>query len=228
MGHPDKIADQVSDAVLDSLLKHDKFARVACETLVTTGLIVIAGEVTVHNTEAIRALSEIEDTARQTVRSIGYDDPAIGFDYRSCAVVRSVHSQSPDISQGVTATPRHAQGAGDQGLMFGFACTETKSLMPLPIQLAHRLCERLATMRESGEVDFLRPDGKTQVTIEYKNGTPRRVHTIVLSTQHTEDPQIVDRQGNVNERFRKIICEKIVKPVVMEECAPERCRQAGR
>ncbi|MCK6483486.1 MAG: methionine adenosyltransferase [Phycisphaerae bacterium] len=217
MGHPDKVADQISDAILDSILEHDPVARVACETLVTTGLIVIAGEVTVHNQKAQDALNRAEDTARATVRAIGYDDPLVGFDYRSCGVLRAIHGQSPDISQGVTATPKHAQGAGDQGLMFGFACRETRAYMPLPIHLSHRLCERLAEARESGEVSWLRPDGKSQVTIEYRNGRAARLHTVVISTQHKEDPKLIDRNGNVNETFRRTIIEKIIRPVVQGE-----------
>jgi len=217
MGHPDKVADQISDAVLDSLLEHDPHARVALETLVTTGLVVLAGEITVHTPKAQKALMDIEDTTRNMVKAIGYDDPDIGFDYRSCAVVKAVHGQSPDISQGVTATTKHAQGAGDQGLMFGFACGETSGLMPLPIYLSHRLCEQLAKARESGDIDWLRPDGKAQVTIEYVDGKPRRVHTVVLSTQHTADPKLLDRNGNCNDRFRQILMDKVIKPVVMKE-----------
>jgi len=219
MGHPDKVADQISDAILDSLIAADPQARVAAETLVTTGLIVLAGEVTVHNREAEKALARVEETARNTVREIGYTDPAIGFDYRSCAVVRTIHSQSEDISQGVTAGKglHKEQGAGDQGLMFGFACNETKSLMPLPIQLAHRLVERLADARESGEIKWIRPDGKSQVTVEYENSTPVRLDTVVLSTQHTEDA-IDPRTNNMSEKARRVLVEKVIKPVVMKEC----------
>ncbi|MDD4891430.1 MAG: methionine adenosyltransferase [Phycisphaerae bacterium] len=218
MGHPDKVADQVSDAILDSLLRVDAHARCAAETLVTTGLVVLAGEVTVHNHEAEEALAEVDATARNTIRDIGYDDPSTGFDYRSCAVVRTIHGQSADISQGVTANrqKKKAQGAGDQGLMFGFACDETKSLMPMPIQLAHRLVERLAEARQQGEIKWLRPDGKSQVTIEYENGRPKRLHTVVLSTQHTED--VIDpKTSNMSDKARKILIEKIIKPVVMAE-----------
>jgi S-adenosylmethionine synthetase len=219
MGHPDKVADQISDAILDSLIAVDPQARVAAETLVTTGLIVLAGEVTVHNPAAEKVLARIDETARNTVREIGYTDPAIGFDYRSCAVIRTVHAQSEDISQGVTAGKglHKEQGAGDQGLMFGFACNETKSMMPLPIQLAHRLVERLAKARQTGQIKWIRPDGKSQVTVEYENSTPVRLDTLVLSTQHTED--VIDpRTNNMSDKARKVLIEKVIKPVVMSEC----------
>jgi S-adenosylmethionine synthetase len=216
-GHPDKIADQISDGILDSLITHDPHARVACETLVTTGLIVLSGEVTVHNKRAEKALLHAEDTAREVVKSLGYDDPAIGFDYRSCAVIKTLHSQSPDISQGVTARRGKKQGAGDQGLMFGFACRETRALMPLPIHIAHRLTAGLSQARESGLIKYLRPDGKSQVTVEYLGMKPVRIHTVVLSTQHTEavlDP----RTNNMSDRARGQIIAKIIKPVIMAEC----------
>ena len=218
-GHPDKLADQISDAVLDSLIARDPKARVACETLVTTGLVVIAGEITVHNRRAEKALLKVDDTARQVIRSIGYDDPATGFDYRSCSVLRCLHSQSQDISQGVTAGSGvdKGQGAGDQGLMFGFACNETKALMPMPIHLAHRLTERLSTAREEGIVKWLRPDGKSQVTVEYVDNVPTRIHTVVISTQHTE-AAIGPRTGNMSKKARETIIRKIVKPVIMAEC----------
>jgi S-adenosylmethionine synthetase len=218
MGHPDKVADQISDAVLDSLIAKDPHARVACETLVTTGLVVIAGEVTVHNKQAERALADVEQTARNTVKGIGYDDPATGFDYRSCAVVRTLHSQSADISQGVTAGKgaHKQQGAGDQGLMFGFACNETKARMPLPIHLAHRLVEKLAQVREDGRIKWLRPDSKSQVTVQYRNGTPEALHTIVISTQHTES--VIDpRTNNMSKKAQQEIIEKVIKPVVKDE-----------
>lgn len=216
-GHPDKVCDQISDAVLDSLLRHDPMARVALETMVTTGLIVMAGEITVHNTAAERALADAETTARETVREIGYTDSAIGFDYRSCAVLRAIHSQSPDISQGVTkGKGRHKeQGAGDQGLMFGFACRETKALMPLPIHLAHRLVERLTEARDNDEIKWLRPDAKSQVTIDYDGGVPKRIDTVVISTQHTEE--VVDKSGNLSKKAQAKIIEKIIKPVIMRE-----------
>ncbi len=220
-GHPDKVADQLSDAVLDSLLACDPRARVACETLVTTGLVVLAGEVKVHNVEAERALLAVEDTARDVIRRIGYDDPAIGFDYRSCAVMRSLHGQSADISRGVdgadgSKTDEKHQGAGDQGLMFGFACNETQVLMPLPIQLAHRLTARLTEARESGLLPWLRPDGKSQVTVEYQGEQPVRVHAVVLSTQHHES--VIDsKTGTISQQARAELIHKIIKPVIFEE-----------
>ncbi len=219
-GHPDKVADQISDAVLDELLSKDQNARVACETLVTTGLIVLAGEITVHNHEAEKALLNIEDTAREAVSAIGYDDPATGFDHRSCAVVRTLHSQSPDISQGVSADADKdkEQGAGDQGLMFGFACNETKALMPMPIYLAQRLTARLSEVREQGEVSWLRPDGKSQVTIEYQGNKPVRIDAVVLSTQHTEE--VVDpATDNMSDAAKQELIEKVIRPVVERENA---------
>ncbi len=216
-GHPDKVADAISDAVLDSLIKHDPRVRCACETLVTTGLIVVAGEVTVHNSKAVAALTKVDETAREAVRAIGYDDPTTGFDYRSCAVVRALHAQSVDINQGVDRKTTTQQGAGDQGIMFGFACDETSVLMPLPIYLAHRMTERLSEARETGEMPWLRPDGKSQVTIEYRDNVPVRVHTAVISTQHTED--VVDaKTGDMTDKARKEIIKRIIKPVVMAEC----------
>jgi S-adenosylmethionine synthetase len=217
MGHPDKVSDQVSDALLDSLLRHDKHARAAIETLCTTGLIVVAGEVTVHNPKAENALLNAEDTIRKTIKAIGYTDPATGFDSRSCAVIRALHSQSADISQGVTKGKglHKEQGAGDQGLMFGFACNETKELMPLPIHLSHRLVEKLADVREKGQLKWLRPDSKSQVTVEYRNGVPSRIDTIVISTQHTDEA--TDRTGNLSAKARKDIIDKIIKPVVLKE-----------
>ncbi len=218
MGHPDKVADQISDTVLDVLLAKDPDARVACETLVTTGLVVIAGEVTVHNKDAELALNNIENDIRETIKNIGYTDPACRFDHQSCAVVRTIHSQSVDISQGVSAGKKKAQGAGDQGMMFGFACRETKALMPLTIHLSHRLVERLAELREDGTIKWLRPDSKSQVTIEYNGLVPERLKTIVISTQHEERPDLLDRNGNVNNKFKKAIIQKVIRPVIEAEC----------
>ena len=185
--------------------------------MVTTGLIVLAGEITVHNEKAARALEQAEETARRTVKEIGYDDPATGFDYRSCAVVRALHSQSADISQGVTKGKglHKEQGAGDQGLMFGFACKETKVLMPLPIHLSHRLVEKITDVRESGQLKWLRPDSKSQVTIKYEGNTPVGINAIVISTQHTED--VVDRSGNMTAKARQQIVDKVIAPVIKAE-----------
>ena len=221
-GHPDKVADQISDALVDSLIAVDPEVRVACETLVTTGLVVLAGELTVHNKRAETALLNVEDTARGVIRDIGYTDPTIGFDYRSCAVLRTLHSQSADIALGVDGAAGRKkkakkQGAGDQGLMFGFACDETKALMPLPIQLAHGLTARLTEARESGLVKWLRPDGKSQVSVAYRGGRPVSLHTVVLATQHDEtalDP----RKGTLSDRARKELIAKVVRPVVEAEC----------
>ena len=181
MGHPDKVSDQISDAILDSLLAVDPNARCACETLCTTGLVVVSGEVTVHNARGIQALEAVEDTVRATLRDIGYTDPTMKFDAESCAVIRTIHGQSKDIAMGVDR-----EGAGDQGLMFGFACRETPQLMPMPISLAHKLMTRHASLRQKGTlIKGLRPDAKSQVTVQYDGRKPCGIHTVVLSTQHT-------------------------------------------
>jgi S-adenosylmethionine synthetase len=188
-GHPDKICDQISDAILDAILSQDKDARVAVETVVTTGLVLVAGEVTTT------AYVEIQDLVRKTVEAIGYDRGKYGFDAENLAVLTSIHSQSPDIAQGVD---QPSQGAGDQGLMFGYATDETKEFMPLPIVLAHRLTKRLSEVRKSGVLDYLRPDGKSQVTLEYDEaGKAIRVHTIVISTQHSEDVTLSQLQHDI-------------------------------
>ncbi len=220
MGHPDKVADQISDTVLDALLSKDPDARVACETFVTTGLVVVGGEVTVHNKAAELELGNIEDRVRGTIADIGYTDPDCQFDHKSCAVIRTIHSQSADISMGVTKTKKKAQGAGDQGIMFGFACKETKALMPLPIHLSHRLVEKMADVRRDGTLSWLRPDSKSQVSIEYDGHKPVRVTSVVISTQHQEKKDLLGRDGNVNDKFRKAIIDKIIKPVITDE-APE-------
>src|SRR5919106_459415 len=173
-GHPDKIADQISDSILDAILSQDSTSRVACETLVTTGIAFVAGEITT------RAVIDYQDVVRRTITDVGYTRGKFGFDAETCAVISSIHSQSPDIAMGVDTG-----GAGDQGLMFGFACTETDELMPLPIMLAHKLTKGLSCARRDGVLEYLRPDGKPQVTIEYEQGKPVRVDTVVLSTQHS-------------------------------------------
>ncbi|MGB7025902.1 MAG: methionine adenosyltransferase [Candidatus Acidiferrum sp.] len=194
-GHPDKIADQISDAVLDEVIKQDPKGRVACETLVTTGLAVVAGEITTS------AIIDYDNLVRDTIRGVGYTRAKYGFDADTCAVMCTVKRQSPDIAMGVDTG-----GAGDQGLMFGFACDETAELMPMPIQLAHRLTQRLTDTRKSNKVDFLRPDGKSQVTIEYRDGRPVRVDCVVISTQHSEKVSNAD--------LRDAITELVIRPII--------------
>ncbi len=209
MGHPDKVADQISDAILDAILTQDPKSRVACETLVTTGQVVLAGEVT---TEAYVDAAQI---ARDTIKEIGYTHPDIGFDYQSCGVLSAIHSQSPDIARGVDKADDNdkEQGAGDQGLMFGYACAETDTLMPLPIHIAHRLVERLAEVRSKRKLPWLRPDGKSQVTIEYVNERPTRVHTVVISTQH--DESVLDKKKDVvTEKAKREIIEHVIRPSI--------------
>ena len=196
-GHPDKIADQISDAVLDEVMRQDPHGRVACETLVTTGLAVVAGEITTT------AHVNYDELVRETVRGVGYDRAKYGFDSDTCAVMCTVKRQSPDIAMGVDTG-----GAGDQGLMFGFACDETEELMPMPIQLAHRLTQRLSEVRKARIVDFLRPDGKSQVTVEYRNGRPARLDCVVISTQHSEKV--------ANHELRAAVVEHVIRPIVPE------------
>jgi len=201
-GHPDKVADQVSDAILDAILTQDPSSRVACETLVTTGMAVIAGEITT------RAVVDYPKVVRETIREIGYNDSAMGFDWETCAVLVSIDKQSPDISQGVTEGEGmfKEQGAGDQGLMFGYACTETPELMPMSIMFAHRLTQKLAEVRKSGVLNFLRPDSKSQVSIQYLDDRPVRVDTVVVSSQHTPEVSYdTIKEGIIEEVVKKII-----------------------
>ena len=199
-GHPDKVADAISDAILDALLEQDPTSRVACETMVTTGYICIAGEITT------RAQIDYSAIARQTVRDIGFNSSEMGFDGTTCAVLTSIDRQSSDIAMGVDEGGEKEQGAGDQGLMFGFACTETPELMPLPISLAHKLTMRLAKVRKDGTLPFLRPDGKSQVSIEYQDGKPRRISAVVLSTQHSDSISTED--------LRRLVREFVIEPVL--------------
>ncbi|HET97371.1 MAG TPA: methionine adenosyltransferase, partial [Desulfurivibrio alkaliphilus] len=201
-GHPDKVADQISDAILDAILTQDKTSRVACETLVTTGLALIAGEITT------KAWVDMPAIVRQTIREIGYNSSDMGFDWQSCAVLTSIGKQSPDIAQGVNegSGVDLDQGAGDQGLMFGYACTETKVLMPMPITYAHRLMKRQAEVRKSGRLPWLRPDAKSQVTIEYEHKRPKRIEAVVVSTQHSPEVDYED--------LKEGVMEEIIKPIL--------------
>ncbi|MCR4780895.1 MAG: methionine adenosyltransferase [Ruminiclostridium sp.] len=212
-GHPDKICDKISDSILDAMLEQDPMSRVACETCTTTGLVMVMGEITT------KAVVDIPAIVRQTVREIGYDNAEYGFDCNTCAVMTTLDKQSPDIAMGVDNALEGREenamdiGAGDQGMMFGFACNETPELMPLPISLAHRLTKRLTEARKNGEIDYLLPDGKSQVTVEYIDGKPARVDTVVISSQHKASAGL--------EQIRKDVIEKIIKPTIPAELLDE-------
>ena len=208
-GHPDKVCDQISDAILDALLAGDPMSRVACETTATTGLVMVMGEVTSE------VYVDVQSIVRRTIDEIGYKNAKYGFDSNNCAVINTLHDQSPDIAMGVdksyeaqSGENETSEGAGDQGMMFGFACDETPELMPLPISLAHKLAKKLTKIRKDGVLDYLRPDGKSQVTIEYENGVPKRVDTVVISTQHDEEVSI--------EKIRKDVLREIITPTLPE------------
>ena len=216
-GHPDKMADQISDSVLDAVLSEDPYGRVACETLVTTGLCVVAGEI------STKAHIDFSRLARETICSIGYTDAAFGIDGKTCGVIVSIDEQSPDIAMGVdkayeqkvgTGDPYDEVGAGDQGMMFGYACDDTTDLMPMPIWLAHKLAARLAQVRKERIVDFLRPDGKTQVSVEYENGVPRRLETVLISTQHA--PNI-----SIEGKLKPALIEHVIRPSLPEQFADD-------
>jgi S-adenosylmethionine synthetase len=213
MGHPDKVADQISDAILDAVLADDPTSRVACETLVTTGLCVVAGEITT------RAVVNYQQIARDTLKRIGYDNDDYGINGDTCAVMVSLDKQSPDISQGVSVGEglHKEQGAGDQGLMFGYACDETETLMPFPIHYSHRLVEKLAELRQSGALTWLRPDSKSQLTVEYEDDRPVRVHTVVISSQHDPIVNGKNDEQDVLEEIRKTLIERCVKAVIPAE-----------
>ncbi len=217
-GHPDKICDQISDAILDDLLAQDPKSRVACETLTTTGLVLIAGEI------SSQGYTDLQKVVRGTVKEIGYVKAAYGFDYETCSVLSSIHNQSSDISMGVDELEEHEQGAGDQGLMFGFACIETEELMPLPIMLAHKLSRRLSTVRREGILDFLRPDGKSQVTVEYEGHVPKRVDAVVIAAQHNPEVAMDDLRADI----REAVIGNVIPPEMLDDNTSIFINRTGR
>ncbi len=217
-GHPDKICDQISDAILDDLIHQDSHSRVACETLVTTGLVLIAGEI------SSEGYCEFQRVVRDTVKEIGYTNAEYGFDYETCCVISSIHEQSPDIARGVEETADHEQGAGDQGLMFGYACRETEEFMPLPIMLAHKLVRRLAQVRKENILRYLRPDGKSQVTVEYEGQQPRRVDAIVIAAQHDK----IIKMNTLREDIKREVIMKVIPPGMMDKNTAVYVNETGR
>lgn len=217
-GHPDKICDQISDAILDDLIGQDPKSRVACETLVTTGLVFIAGEITSGG------YCEFQKIVRDTVKELGYTDATYGFDFETCAVISSIHEQSTDIAIGINETLKHEQGAGDQGLMFGYACSETAELMPLPIMLAHKIVRKLAQIRREKVLDYLRPDGKSQVTIEYEGDIPRRIDAVVIAAQH--HPRV--NMSILREEIKKKVVEEVVPPELWDKNTKIFINETGR
>jgi len=217
-GHPDKICDQISDAILDDLLTQDPRSRVACETLVTTGLVLIAGEITTNG------YCEFQKIVRRTVKEIGYTSAKYGFDYQTCSVISSIHEQSLDIALGVDETNDHEQGAGDQGIMFGYACRETEEFMPMPIMMAHKIARRLAQVRKEKILKYLRPDGKTQVTIEYDGTTPRRIEAVVVAAQHNPEVKMRDLREDVKE----VVIKEVIPSEMMDKRTKIHINETGR
>jgi len=217
-GHPDKVCDQISDAILDDLIGQDPKSRVACETLVTTGLVLIAGEIT------SLGYCEFQKVVRDTIEDIGYTRAKYGFDYQTCSVISSIHEQSPDIARGVDETEGHEQGAGDQGLMFGYACRETEELMPMPIMLAHKLVRRLSRVRREKILDYLRPDGKSQVTVEYEGSTPKRVEAVVVAAQHNPEVKMSDLRDDI----KRVVVKEIIPAEMLDKDTKVFINETGR
>jgi len=217
-GHPDKVCDQISDAILDDLINQDPKSRVACETLVTTGLVLIAGEITSEG------YCEFQKVVRNTVKEIGYTRAKYGFDYHTCSVLSSIHEQSSDIARGVDEADDHEQGAGDQGLMFGYACRETEELMPMPIMLAHKLVRRLSQVRREKVLDYLRPDGKSQVTVEYEGSTPKRAEAVVIAAQH--NPEV--KMSDLREDIKRVVIKEIIPAEMFDKNTKVFINETGR